>query len=109
MKWPGTYAMYAAIMGIFGETIAGIRIGMILITTGTALCLYFLTKRMFGRVAGVVAAATQLLLSITLAAMGPYGHATHFVALFAVAGLMLIVRGRPSAWTIAGGGALLAL
>jgi len=109
MKWPGTYAMYAAIMGIFGETIAGIRIGMILITTATALCLYFLTKRMFGRVAGVVAAATQLLLSITLAAMGLYGHATHFVMLFAVAGLMLIVRERPSVWTVTGSGALLAL
>ena len=109
MKWPGTYAMYAALMGIFGETISGIRLGMIVITSATAVCLYFLTARMFGRVAGVVAAAAELLLSITLASMGPYGHATHFVALFAVAGLMLIVHQRPSIWSAFGAGALLAL
>ncbi|HEY4640471.1 MAG TPA: glycosyltransferase family 39 protein [Thermoanaerobaculia bacterium] len=109
MKWPGTYAMYAAMMGIFGHTITGIRIGMILITSATAVCLYFLTARMFGRVAGVVAAATNLLLSITLASLGTYGHATHFVALFAVAGLMLLVHARPAIWSALGAGALLAL
>src|SRR5439155_808394 len=108
MKWPGTYAAYAAIMGIFGETIAGIRIGLIIVTSATALCVYFLTKRLFGRVAGVVAAAAELLLSITIPAMGPYAHATHFVALFAVAGLMLLVD-RVTLPRVAGAGALLGL
>jgi hypothetical protein len=109
MKWPGTYAMYAALMAVFGETIDGIRIGMIAITSATAICIYFLTARMFGRVAGVVAAATELLLSITLASMGLYGHATHFVALFAVAGLMLLVHHQPKIWNALAAGALLAL
>src|SRR5712692_2199897 len=68
MKWPGTYAAYAAIMGIFGQSIASIRIGLILVTTGAALCLYSLTKRMFGRAAGIAATATELILSITIAA-----------------------------------------
>ncbi len=90
MKWPGTYAAYAFVMGIFGETISGIRIGLLLVTSATALCLFVLTKRMFGHVAGVITAAVQLLLSITIPAMGPYAHATHFVALAAVAGLMIL-------------------
>jgi len=94
MKWPGTYAAYAAIMGVFGETITGIRIGLVLVTSATAICVYLLTRRLFGRTAGVVAAATQLLLSITLAAMGPYGHATHFVALAAVAGMLFLLPAR---------------
>jgi Dolichyl-phosphate-mannose-protein mannosyltransferase len=109
MKWPGTYAAYAAIMGIFGETITGIRIGLLIVTSATAICIYLLTKRMFGRVGGVVAAATQLILSITLPAMGPYAHATHFVALAAVAGLALLLREPRAWWSVALGGALLAL
>jgi hypothetical protein len=109
MKWPGTYAAFAAIMGVFGESIAGIRIGLLLVTSATAICVYLLTKRMFGRVAGVVAAATQLMLSITLPAMGPYAHATHFVALAAVAGLMVLMREPRSWWSITLSGALLAL
>jgi len=113
MKWPGTYAAYAAIMGIFGETIPGIRIGLILVTSATALCLYFLTRRLFGRVAGIVAAAAELVLSITIAAMGPYAHATHFVSLAAVAGLMLLMprneNDRVTLARVIGAGALLAV
>jgi hypothetical protein len=130
MKWPGTYAAYAVLMGIFGESVAGIRIGMIAVTSLTALLLYFLTARLFGRAAGVAAAATELMLSITIAAMAPYAHATHFVALFAVAGFLLLCRpgsqpgsepgsepgSQPGAepgplpwWRIAAAGALIAL
>jgi len=109
MKWPGTYAAFAAIMGIFGESITGIRIGLLLVTSATAICVYLLTKRMFGHVAGVVAAATQLMLSITLPAMGPYAHATHFVMLAAVAGLMVLLREPSSWWSVTLDGALLAL
>jgi len=109
MKWPGTYAAFAAIMGVFGESITGIRIGLLLVTSATAICVYLLTKRMFGHVAGVVAAATQLMFSITLPAMGPYAHATHFVALAAVAGLVLLLREPPSWWSVTLSGALLAL
>jgi len=119
MKWPGTYAAYALLMGIFGETIAGIRIGLMIVTTATALCTYLLTKRMFGHVAGVVAAAAELMLSITIPAMGPYGHATHFVALFAVAGCIFLLPARgekvpqadegPRSLPILGAGALLGL
>jgi Dolichyl-phosphate-mannose-protein mannosyltransferase len=108
MKWPGTYAAYALLMGIFGESISGIRIGLILVTSATALCLYFLTARLFGRAAGVAAAATELLLSVTIAAMGPYAHATHFVALCAVGGFLLLSRPR-TVWHYAAAGALLAL
>ncbi len=113
MKWPGTYAAYAAAMGVFGETISGIRIGLLLVTSATAICLFILTKRMFGHVAGVVAAAVQLLLSITVPAMGLYAHATHFVALAAVAGLMVLTPRTGQDQTpfprIVAAGALLAL
>jgi hypothetical protein len=90
MKWPGTYAAYAALMAVFGETAGGIRIGLLIVTTATALLIYFLVRRLFGRAAGAAAAATQALLSISVAALAVYAHATHFVVLPAVAGFLLI-------------------
>ena len=90
MKWPGTYAAYAMAMAIFGQSASGIRIGLVLVTTASALLVYFLARRLFGRAAGVAAAATQALLSISVAALGVYAHAAHFVVLPAVAGFLLL-------------------
>src|SRR5271154_7497323 len=39
MKFPGTYAAYAVIMRLFGETPAGIHFGILCMTTLTALML----------------------------------------------------------------------
>jgi len=39
MKFPGTYAVYAAIMALFGQTPAGIHLGLLCLTTLTALML----------------------------------------------------------------------
>src|ERR1700722_5782267 len=40
MKFPGTYAAYALIMALFGQTIAGIHFGLACMTTLTAIMLY---------------------------------------------------------------------
>jgi len=45
MKFPGTYAAYAGFMWLFGETPAGIHFGLLLLTTTTALMLYWLGKK----------------------------------------------------------------
>src|SRR5881409_4340082 len=37
MKFPGTFAAYAAIMSIFGQTIAGIHLGLLLVNTATII------------------------------------------------------------------------
>jgi hypothetical protein len=108
MKWPGTYAAYAIVMAIFGQSASGIRIGLLLVTTATALIVYFLARRLFGRAAGVAAAATQALLSISVAALGVFAHATHFVVLPAVAGFLLLTGNR-SAPRLISAGALFAL
>src|SRR5512140_2574417 len=43
LKLPGTYFCYALIMGIFGQTAAGIRIGLMLFNLGSLLFLFFIT------------------------------------------------------------------
>src|ERR1700747_3825912 len=42
MKFPGTYAAYAAIMSIFGQTITGIHLGLLLVNAATIILLFFL-------------------------------------------------------------------
>ena len=91
MKLPGTYAAYAVIMALFGQTIGGIRLGLLLVNAATVLLLFLLGRRLFGRDAGLAAAAAYALLSFGLAVMGPAAHATHFVVLPAVAGLLLLL------------------
>jgi hypothetical protein len=103
MKFPGTYAMYALIMALFGETPAGIHFGVTIITTLTALMLYWLGKRMLDPTAGVVAATSYAVLAANTALFGLAGHATHFEAFFATAGLCLMWKTRQSVrWQTAG-------
>src|SRR5579864_778475 len=54
MKLPGVYAAYAAIMAAFGETPAGIHIGLLLINAATIVLLYLLTSLLFGRLAALI-------------------------------------------------------
>ena len=42
MKLPGTYAAYAAIMAVFGETASGIRIGLMLLNVAATLLVFLL-------------------------------------------------------------------
>ena len=90
MKWPGTYAAYAAIMGVFGETIGGIHFGLLLVTLATAVLVFRLARRICGDTGAVVAAGTYALLAITGASLGIAAHATHFVILPALAGVFLL-------------------
>ncbi len=92
MKLPGTYAAYALLMAIFGETPQGIHLGVLLINSLTVILIYFLAARLFGSTGGIVAAATYGLLSTHQTTLGFAGHATHFVVLCALAALVLLLR-----------------
>ena len=87
MKFPGTYLAYAAIMAVFGQTPAGIHLGLLLMTTGTALMLFGLGKKILDETAGVVAATSYALLAASPSMLGLAGHATHFCAFFVTSGL----------------------
>ena len=59
MKFPGTYAAYAVMMAVFGETPAGIHFGVLCVTTLTAWMLYRFGRRLFDEATGAVAATTR--------------------------------------------------
>jgi len=111
MKLPGTYAAYAVIMKIFGETASGIRLGLLVANALTILLVYTLGKRLFGILAGVVAGASYALLSVGPWVNGGAGHATHFVVLFATSGLWVLFKAidEPRDWKFFSAGLLLGL
>jgi 4-amino-4-deoxy-L-arabinose transferase-like glycosyltransferase len=92
MKLPGTYAAYAAILAIFGQTTTGIHLGLLVVSLVTILLIFFLARKLEGAVAGVAAAAAYGLLSVSPAVLGFAGHATHFVVLAAVSGVLLLLQ-----------------
>src|SRR5438045_2595780 len=77
MKLPGSYLAYAAFLRTFGETPAGIHVGLLLANGCTTLMMFFLARRLYGTVAGVTAAASYGLLATNEAGLGLSGHATH--------------------------------
>jgi hypothetical protein len=91
MKLPGTYAAYAAMMAVFGETASGIRIGLMLVNVAATVLVFLLGKYLYGPLAGAVAGITYSFLSCRPGVLGVYAHATHFVVLAALAGILLLL------------------
>ncbi len=109
MKLPGTYAAYAVILVAFGQTTGAIRTGLLLVNAVTIVLVFLLAKRLFSVAGGLVACASYALMSLGASVMGTQAHATHFVMLPALAGILLLLRfvdsGRLS--TLCGAGLLL--
>ena len=92
MKLPGTYAAYAAIMAVFGQSATAIHLGVILVNAACILLVYLIAGRLFDPTAAVVTGATFGLFSIRPQLLGLAGHATHFVALAALLSIYLLLR-----------------
>jgi hypothetical protein len=101
MKLPGTAMAYAASMAVFGETVEGARSGVLVATLLTVVLLFLLGRALFGNVGGAAAAAAHATLALSPALLGPFGHATHFVALFGTAGLLSLALAFASARPLA--------
>lgn len=111
MKLPGIYAAYALILLLFGQSAKGIHLGLLLVNVGTILLVYLLGKRLFGTLVGIAACACYAALSLNANGLALAAHATHFVALCAVGGLILLLKAiETRKWTtLLGGGLLLGL
>jgi hypothetical protein len=96
MKLPGIYAAYAAVMAVFGETPAGIHMGLLLVNAATTILLFFLTLQLFGKSAAAVAGFSYALLSTSASVMGFEAHATNFVVLPAVAAMLVLLAATSS-------------
>jgi 4-amino-4-deoxy-L-arabinose transferase-like glycosyltransferase len=96
MKLPGIYAAYAGILLLFGQTPAGIHLGLLLINAATTILLFFLARLLFGDLAALVAGCSYALLSTSSSVMGFEAHATNFVVLPMLAGTLVLPQAQRS-------------
>lgn len=91
MKLPGTALMYALSMALFGQTMQGVHLGLLLVNCASIVLVFLLGRRLFGGIAGVVAAVSYAVLSLNHSALGFAAHATHFVVLMALGGALVLL------------------
>ena len=92
MKFPGTYAAYAVIMSIFGQTIFGIHLGLLLVNAITVALIFLLGRRLMDSTVGIAAATSYAVLSMSPSVLGLAAHATNFVMVFVLGGTLLMLR-----------------
>ena len=90
MKFPGTYAAYAVIMSIFGQTVTGIHLGLLFVNAATVVLIFFLGRQLISSTVGLAAAMSYAVLSASPSVLGFAGHATHFVLLPVLGGTLLL-------------------
>jgi 4-amino-4-deoxy-L-arabinose transferase-like glycosyltransferase len=92
MKFPGTYVAYAITMFFFGQSIAAIHLGLLLVNSATSALIFFIGKRLLNSTVGIVAAVSYALLSLSPSVLGFAAHATHFVVLPVLGGAFLLLN-----------------
>ncbi|MFN2623834.1 MAG: ArnT family glycosyltransferase [Chthoniobacterales bacterium] len=105
-KFPGAYLAYAAIMAVFGQTIPGIHLGMLVVNLANTLLIFFLGRRLSGTPVGLAAAAAWVVMSISPGVYGNAGHITHLVVLAVLTGAVLLWRWEEKGhvWDLIGAG-----
>jgi hypothetical protein len=92
MKLPGIYAAYAGLMTIFGQTHMGIHLGLMFINAATIVLVFLLAKQLYDSIVGLVAAAAFAIMSLLPSVQGIFANAEHFVILFSIGGLWILVK-----------------
>ena len=92
MKFPGTSLAYALMMSIFGESTRGVHLGLIAVNLITVGLVFVVGRNLLGEIPGIAAASAYSVLSLMPHVLGTAAHATHFVVLFSVAAIALLIR-----------------
>lgn len=92
MKFPGTYLAYAGLMAVFGQSTAGIHLGLLIVNLATVVCVFVIGRQLASIEAGLLAASFYAVLSLSPWLAGLCGHATHFVVLPMLVGAAILLR-----------------
>jgi 4-amino-4-deoxy-L-arabinose transferase-like glycosyltransferase len=92
MKFPGTYYAYALILAVLGKTAWGIHAGLLLVNAVTIVLVFLVGRRLLSEFAGAAAAVVFAILTLDRWVYGVFAHATHFVILAAIGGLLVLLR-----------------
>ncbi len=92
MKLPGTYYMYALIMGIFGKSIVGVHLGLTCITLASMVLVFLISVNFVSKIGAVISTATFGILGTSWTLFAQAAHATHFVTFFALIGIYVLLQ-----------------
>ncbi len=95
MKLPGTFAAYAVILAILGQSPAAIHLALAAVNAASIVLIFLIGRKLLDEAAGVTAAAAFGLFSLSPGVLGLAAHATHFVVLPALGGFLLLLGGMP--------------
>lgn len=90
MKMPGIYFAYAIVMALWGQTIWGVHLGLLIVNAGAVVCVFLLGRRLVDDTTGLAAAAAYAVLSMSRDVLGLFAHATQFLVLPMLAGFLLL-------------------
>lgn len=94
MKFPGVALAYAPFVSALGHQPAAVRASLLGVNALSILLLFLLARRLFGAEAALATAASYALLALGRGPQGLYANTEHFVLLFALAGLALLLSAR---------------
>jgi hypothetical protein len=92
MKLPGTHAMYALGMAVFGQTRVGVHRWLLVVNAASIALVFLLGRKLADPEAGLIACAAYGVMSLSPCVMGPVAHATQFVMLYALAGMFVLCK-----------------
>lgn len=94
MKPPFLFYSYAALLFIFGQTVAAMHLAFLALNIITVILLYFVGKKwLHKRSAGIVTAASYAILSLTPNASGFTVQSEHIISFLLAASLLLLLSG----------------
>ena len=92
MKFPGTSFTYAIGMFLFGQTIQGIHLWFMIVNCAAIILVFLLARKFSSDGAALAAGAAYALLSLSSSVLGTAAHATHFVVLPALGGVLVLIN-----------------
>ena len=96
MKLPGTDLAYALGMAAFGQTTPGIHLTLLVMNNMTVGLLFLLGRKLLGNLAAVVTGVSYAIMTLSPTVSGLASEASHFVVLFAVSGILLLLKATES-------------
>jgi 4-amino-4-deoxy-L-arabinose transferase-like glycosyltransferase len=92
IKMPGLYYVYALTVLLFGQTTAGIHLGLLIFNAATIVLIFLLSRRFLDSSGSLVAAASYAVMSLGRFVFGFSANAEHFLLLPALAGILLMLK-----------------
>jgi 4-amino-4-deoxy-L-arabinose transferase-like glycosyltransferase len=93
VKMPFLYVLYAGFIALFGKTIAGIHLGLLIFSAMTAILIYLLGRRILDESAGLAAGVLYSVLSISQHVQGFVANTEQLLLPFALTGVLFYLKG----------------